>query len=49
MADQQIVVLLVALGVAGILFYLGEQDTTAVLIAGAGIVYLAWGQKYIHA
>lgn len=32
--------LAIAAGVAGIIFYLGEQDTTLVLIALAGLVYL---------
>lgn len=40
MSTRGIINLGVAVGIAAILFYLGEENTTLVLLAIAGLVYL---------
>ena len=38
----------VVLTVGGIIFYEFEEDTTLLLIVLAGLIYLAYGRKYIN-
>lgn len=40
--DKRTVALVVAIAVAGIIFYLGEENTTLVLLALGGLAYLVF-------